>query len=175
MSGSEKVVTVIQGEYRISDDPSVIFSTVLGSCVAVCLCDLERRIGGMSHFLLPSRAGKDGANERYGAYSMELLINGLLKQGAQRSRLRAKLFGGAKMMSNLGDIGTSNARFAHEFLANESIPILGESLGGTSARRIRFAPVTGRAKQLLVAGDVAEVAPIVAPPKPPIASDVTLF
>ena len=175
MSDTEKVVTVIQGEYRISEDPTVVFSTVLGSCVAVCLYDLKRGIGGMNHFLLPSRAGKDGANERYGAYSMELLINGLLKQGAQRGRLVAKLFGGAKMMSNLGDIGTSNAKFAHEFLANESIQIAGESLGGTSARRVRFSPVSGRARQLLVAGEVAEVAPIVAAPKPPETSDVTLF
>lgn len=126
-------------------------STVLGSCVAVCLWDPEAAVGGMNHFLLPfgpELAG--GGPVRYGVHAMEVLINALLKQRARRGNLRAKLFGGARITTNLGDIGAANARFAQEFLATEEIPCVAESLGGTSARRIMFRPSTGHVRQLLV-------------------------
>lgn len=170
---AEKLVNVIQGEYRISSAPSEVLSTVLGSCVAVCLTDVEAGVGGMNHFLLPQRAGKEGENVRYGAYSMELLINGLLKCGARKNRLVAKLFGGANMLSQLRDIGGSNVAFAKEFLQNEAIPLASESTGGTSARRIRFWPADGRVRQFIVPGEIEAVAPV-QPPKPP-QSEVTLF
>ncbi|AWI85063.1 chemotaxis protein CheD [Alloyangia pacifica] len=170
---AEKLVNVIQGEYRISSSPSEVLSTVLGSCVAVCLTDVEAGVGGMNHFLLPQRAGKEGENVRYGAYSMELLINGLLKCGARKNRLVAKLFGGANMLSQLRDIGGSNVAFAKEFLQNEAIPLASESTGGTSARRIRFWPADGRVRQFIVPGEIEAVAPV-QPPKPP-QSEVTLF
>lgn len=172
----EKVVHLVQGEYRVSGDPSVAFSTVLGSCVATCLHDPLARVGGLNHFLLPG--AKDGAHDSlsYGVHAMELLINGLLKRGAARDRLEAKLFGGARMMNSLSDIGAQNARFAKEFLARENIPLVGDSLGGEQARRIQFWPASGRARQLLIA---AHEAPVVeAPPPPPPAAktgDVELF
>ncbi len=149
----EKIINVIQGDFMISEEEDVILTTVLGSCIAVCIFEPQRKIGGMNHFLLPSREGEDGANVRYGAYAMELLINGLLREGADRGRLKAKMFGGASMMGNLRDIGGSNAAFARKFLQDEGIPCLAESVGGTSARRIRFWPTTGRARQLLVSGE----------------------
>lgn len=170
----EKLLNVIQGEYAIDSDPTVVMSTVLGSCVAVCMTDPVAKIGGMNHFLLPNREGAEGASFRYGAYSMELLINGLLKRGARKDRLFAKLFGGASMTGNLRDIGKDNAIFAKAFLMDESIPCISDSLGGTSARRIRFWPVTGQVRQFLVPGTVDLVPP---PPRPkgPPAADVTLF
>lgn len=145
-----KTVAVVQGEFKISSEPEVVLSTVLGSCVAVCLHDPGARIGGMNHFLLPHREGSGRDDIRYGAHAMELLINGLLKDGAARHRLEAKIFGGASMASHLQDIGSSNAAFAHQFLADESIPILSESLGGTLARRVRFWPESGRVQQMLI-------------------------
>ena len=175
-NSSERTVTVIQGEYRISRDPSVVFTTVLGSCVAVCLHDPDISTGGMNHFLLPKREGRAGENIRYGAYSMELMINEMLKQGARKDRMIAKLFGGARMSLALSDIGASNGRFAHDFLAEESIPIAAESLGGNAARRVKFWPASGRAKQLLVPGNIEDVAPVVTAPKPKEPSDsITLF
>lgn len=166
--------TVVQGEYRISDQPGVILSTVLGSCVAVCLYDATARIGGMNHFLLPSRDGSAKSDIRYGAHAMELLINGLLKGGARRERLLAKVFGGASMAANLQDIGRSNAAFAREFLQTEGLPIVNESLGGTMARRVRFWPVDGRAQQLLIRATPDPQTPLAtAQPRP--ATDVTLF
>ena len=147
----QQTVQVVQGEFGISDRPDTVLSTVLGSCVSACLWDAERGIGGMNHFLLAQAQGQAGAGDiRYGVHAMEVLINALLRAGAARDRLRAKLFGGAKIAANLRDIGASNAEFAHDFLRIEGIPCLAESLGGTQARRVTFHPVSGRARQLLI-------------------------
>lgn len=173
----DRIETVLQGEFRVSADPNVILSTVLGSCVAVCLHDPHNRIGGMNHFLLPGRETGDGVKIRFGAHAMELLINTLLKQGAARGNLVAKLFGGSAMSRNLADIGAANAAFACEFLSNEGIPVVSESLRGTSARRLKFWPVTGRAQQMLVPNDSAPDLPAaapIAPPLPPV-PEITLF
>ncbi|MCR8549798.1 chemotaxis protein CheD [Salipiger sp. P9] len=175
MDQTEKLVNVIQGEYHISDDPQCVLSTVLGSCAAVCLTDPVARVGGMNHFLLPHRAGKDGEDVRYGAYSMELLINGLLKRGARKNRMIAKLFGGAKMITQLRDIGVSNVAFAKEFLQNEGIPLASQSTGGNAARRIRFWPTDGRVKQFIVPGEVEAVAPVIPPAPRPAHGEITLF
>jgi len=146
-------VTVLQGEYRVSNSPSVMFTTVLGSCISACLYDAESGIGGMNHFLLPSTSGQDSKNARYGVHAMELLINGVLKKGANRKFLKAKVFGGAKMSANLSDIGLSNADFVQRFLRDEGIACVSSSVGGNSARRVRFHPVTGNAQQTRVEND----------------------
>ena len=122
---------IIQGEYRISNRPDSVLTTLLGSCVAACIWDPALKIGGMNHFLLP---GEDDAqfsdSERIGVHLMELLVNGLLREGAARARLQAKLFGGGNMNSSLADIGARNGVFARGFLRNEGISLIGESLGG---------------------------------------------
>ena len=173
---TEKLINVIQGDFEISEESDVVFTTVLGSCIAVCMFDTVRRIGGLNHFLLPNREGGEGANVRYGAYAMELLINGLLRQGADKDRLQAKVFGGASMIGNLRDIGGSNAAFARAFLADESIPCVAESVGGTAARRIRFWPTDGRVRQLLVPAEAASLPPEKPTPIPrPKTDEITLF
>jgi chemotaxis protein CheD len=151
-------VHVTQGESHVSSDPSVVMTTVLGSCIAACLRDPTTGIGGMNHFLLPDSGdrSKDGGDAvRYGAYAMELLINGLLKKGARRDRLEAKIFGGGKLFDGLSDVGASNAAFAERFLRDEGIPIVSSSTGGLSARRVEFWPASGRVRQRLVAVDNA--------------------
>lgn len=170
-----KVSHVIQGEYRVSNDPSEVLTTFLGSCVATCMYDPVAQIGGINHFLLPGGAEKSVNSYRYGLYSMELLINDLLKLGAQRDRLEAKLFGGAKMHDGLGHIGDANARFAINFLQAENIRCVSSSLGGVQARRIKFHPTTGRAQQLLLAGDLPPETRAAAPAKPPKSDDVVFF
>lgn len=145
---------IVQGEQAIATDPNAVLSTLLGSCVAACLRDPVAGIGGMNHFLLPGdRFGASGNAERQGVHAMELLMNGLLRRGAQRSRLEAKLFGGARMMEGLTDIGEQNARFAERFLSAEGIPIVGSSLRGNRGRRIQFWPVSGRARQFMLTAD----------------------
>lgn len=167
-------VHIVQGEYFVSDDPSVVLVTLLGSCVAACIRDPLAGVGGMNHFLLPgSEDGASAASDRYGVYLMELLINGLLQRGARKNRLEAKLFGGARTMENLSDIGRKNAAFAEHFLKTEEISYVGGSCGGDNGRRVQFWPVSGRARQALIA---SKSIPVAAPPAPVQADgDVELF
>ena len=175
--GSEwKKQHVIQGSHAVSDDPEVVLMTILGSCVATCLWDERRGIGGMNHFLLPEGSSGDSEVRLYGAHAMELLINDLMKRGAKKERLKGKLFGGASMIEGLSAVGARNATFAKKFLEREGIPCIAESLGGKRARRIRFWPVQGKAQQLFVAEAPgllkAEVPPSV---RPKDVGEVSLF
>lgn len=171
---ASKRITIIQGEYRVTDDPNVYFTTILGSCVAACIRDPEAGVGGLNHFLLPGdpsrAAGKDA--ERYGVYLMELLINGIMQKGGKRPRLEAKLFGGARTMRGLSDIGALNQAFAEDFLRNEGIRIIGGDLGGDRGRRIEYWPVSGRARQVLFSSHAKLET---APPPPATMGDVDLF
>lgn len=161
---------VIQGEHCTSDKPDTVMTTVLGSCVAACLHDPVRRIGGMNHFLLPDDIGT--RDLRHASAAMEVLVNSLIKQGALRERLEAKLFGGGRMLAGLPDIGRRNGEAAIAFLRGEGIHLLAQSLGGTQARRLRFWPATGKAQQMLLQHeqDVAQRTP----PQPAVGS-IELF
>jgi chemotaxis protein CheD len=154
-------VNIVQGEHHVSDDPSVLISTLLGSCVSACIRDPVAAVGGLNHFLLPGNdnPAQDGTALRHGVHAMELLVNALLRQGARRERLEAKLFGGANLMRGLADVGSMNAAFAEDFLKREGISHMGGSLRGDRGRRIQFWPVAGRARQVLLA------------PNEPVASD----
>ena len=162
-------IHVIQGEFHVSDDEGVVLTTILGSCVAACVRDPVAGVGGMNHFLLPGEEGGEGL--RYGVQSMELLVNALLRRGARRDRLEVKLFGGARLIDGLTDVGSQNAAFAERFVKDEGLHAAGGSLRGRQARRIQFWPVSGRARQILLeAADAKLVAaerrrPI-APPEP---------
>lgn len=178
MTAGLKRIHIIQGEFRVIDDPNAVLATVLGSCVAACLRDAEAGVGGMNHFLLPGdlSGSRSGEAERYGVHLMELLVNGLLKKGARRERLEGKLFGGARMMEGLSDIGAKNADFAKRFLKNEGIRIVAENLGGTRGRRVEYSPVSGRARQSLLSGETAATVPqSISIPKLPISGSVELF
>lgn len=142
-------VKILPGEYYVTTGDKLIV-TVLGSCVAVCLRDKVSRCGGMNHFLLPN----DGNNEsglltesaRYGVYAMELLINHLLKLGANRNRLEAKVFGGGNVLRGLtlNNVGQRNAEFVLDYLQNESIPVIAQDLLDDYPRKVYFFPDTGK-------------------------------
>lgn len=146
----QNVINVIQGEFHVSGRPDDVITTILGSCVSACIYDPVRQIGGLNHFLLPGTDPRERQNIKYGAYAMEKLINALLRKGAQRGNLEAKLFGGASVVRSLSDIGKNNGEFAKEFLKDEGIRLVGGSLGGTQGRRIRFWPHTGRAQSMMM-------------------------
>ena len=152
-------VHLVQGEYHVTDARDVVLTTILGSCVAACIRDPLVGVGGMNHFLLPDQQGPKDAPDamRYGAHAMELLINGLLSRGAKRERLEAKLFGGARMVLGLTDIGKRNGEFAQRFLQQESISIHSSSLGGFHARRVQFWPQSGRVRQMALSKTSAQV------------------
>lgn len=168
-----QTVTVVQGDYFVTSDPNITITTVLGSCVAVCLYDTTAGVGGMNHFLLANQETASSKDLKYGVNAMELLINRVLQAGAERACLEAKLFGGARITDHSRDIGGSNANFAIQFLEREGITCVSQSLRGTKARRVRFYPTTGAAKQLLIANapQIVEVAQ----PQRKKGDDITLF
>lgn len=166
---------IFQGHYQVSGSEDTVFFAVLGSCVSACLYDGVRRIGGMNHFLLPSRGeGSSDLATLFGVQAMELLINAMLTRGAERSRLRAHLYGGANMNRPGWDIGTRNAEFALGFLADEGIEVVHSDLGGLEARRVEFHPTAGRARSRRVGMTEEPMPP--APVGPPrLGGEVDLF
>ena len=147
-----ETVFVQAGYHYVQKSGSGAICTFLGSCVAACIRDRELGIGGLNHFLLPS--GGDGdQSARYGVNAMELLINDILRFGASKENLEAKIFGGATVMATTSadPVGQQNGRFVQHFLNDENIPILATDLGGNRARRVYFFPETGRASILHVA------------------------
>jgi chemotaxis protein CheD len=141
-------VKILPGEYFVTNGDKMIV-TVLGSCVAVCLRDRVNGIGGMNHFLLPNDNSSDTGllteSARYGVYAMELLINHLLKVGARRNRMEAKVFGGGSVLRGLkvNNVGQRNVEFVMEYLQTEEIPVLAKDLLGDYPRKVYFFPDTG--------------------------------
>jgi chemotaxis receptor (MCP) glutamine deamidase CheD len=115
-------VKVLPGEYFVFDE-DILIMTTLGSCIAACLWDRETRIGGMNHFMLPEGGGSVSDGGRYGSYAMELLINELIKRGATRSTLEAKVFGGGAVISGMNsmNVGERNTKFVLDYLQTERI------------------------------------------------------
>ncbi|MDB5448142.1 MAG: cheD [Phenylobacterium sp.] len=152
-------VHIVQGEHHVTNDPEVVLTTILGSCVAACVRDPLTGVGGMNHFLLPGddRHKGDPDSVRYGVHAMELLVNALLSRGARRERLEVKLFGGARLITGLTDVGELNATFAEDFLRREGLSHVGGSLRGDCGRRIQYWPVNGRARQVFLTKETPEV------------------
>jgi chemotaxis protein CheD len=181
-------VKVLPGEFFVAGE-DVVLSTVLGSCVSACIWDPKLKIGGMNHFLLPGEvapggAGTDPMSEsgRYGVFAMEQLINELLKRGARRNSLEAKVFGGGHVMRNFTTItvGTRNAEFVLRFLATEGIRVVSQDLKDIHPRRVAFFPYTGRALcKHLKQADAALIAEeqnySASLTRRPVAGDVELF
>ena len=137
-------VKVLPGEFFVSHD-SLAIMTVLGSCIAACLWDSRMRVGGMNHFMLPDGDNGDSSG-RYGSYAMELLINEMMKLGARRETMQAKIFGGAQVMHNFTtlNVGERNTRFVQDYLATERIPVVSEDVLDIYPRKVVFFPVTGK-------------------------------
>jgi len=127
---------------------SVVIKTLLGSCIAVCLHDPARAVGGMNHFMLPGGDGEGEDSTRFGVHAMDCLIGATMKAGGDRRRLVAKIFGGAHVLDVEGpvvDVPRLNIDFVNTFLEAEGIPILSADVGGRYPRHVRFDTGTGRA------------------------------
>ncbi|MBI2381809.1 MAG: chemoreceptor glutamine deamidase CheD [Gammaproteobacteria bacterium] len=143
-----EAVKILPGEYYVTRRETLIV-TVLGSCIAVCLRDRDSGVGGMNHFMLPGSGDENGpasTSARYGSYAMEVLINHLLKLGADRRRFEAKIFGGGKVLKDFhySNIGERNAEFVLKFLDMERIPIAAQDLLDIYPRKVYFFPSSGR-------------------------------
>lgn len=145
-----QAVKVLPGQYFATHGETMIV-TVLGSCVSVCLRDRLTGVGGLNHFMLPHDSNAEAnslvaASGRYGLYAMELLVNHLLKLGASRNRLEAKVFGGGQVLKNMTfmNVGQRNVNFVMAHLRNESIPVIGKDVLDIYPRKVYFFPKTGK-------------------------------
>ena len=138
-------VKVLPGEYFVTNE-NVMLITVLGSCISACIRDRELGVGGMNHFMLPESDSTD-VSGRYGSYAMELLINEMLKLGARRETMQAKIFGGGQVMANFTtmNVGERNTSFVVNYLQTERIPIVSEDVLDIYPRKVVFFPATGKA------------------------------
>ncbi len=143
----KQAAKILPGEYFVSDE-GLLLVTVLGSCVAACIRDVDLGIGGMNHFMLPDEGGRDavGTSARYGTYAMEVLINHLLKMGARKNRLEAKVFGGGAVMQSLSssNVGVRNAEFVLKYLKTEKVPVVAKDLLDSYPRKVYYFPESGR-------------------------------
>lgn len=143
----KEAAKILPGEYFVAKN-GMLLVTVLGSCIAACIRDPMVGIGGMNHFMLPDDGGRDamGSSARYGTYAMEVLINHLLKLGARRNRLEAKVFGGGAVLASLSssNVGARNAEFVLNFLKTEKIPVVAKDLLDSYPRKVYYFPLTGR-------------------------------
>ncbi|GLX76822.1 putative chemoreceptor glutamine deamidase CheD 1 [Thalassotalea insulae] len=149
------VAKILPGEFYMTKD-DILIATTLGSCIAACIWDKSLGIGGMNHFMLPliekeahevewGQRGLTSDATRYGNFAMEHLINLILKCGGRRINLRAKLFGGGKVLKQMSDIGQKNIEFARQYLAQENIVLESADLGDCFPRKVLFHPKTGKA------------------------------
>jgi chemotaxis protein CheD len=140
----QDAVKVLPGEYYVTADDMMVM-TVLGSCIAACIYDPRVRVGGMNHFMLP-----DGGNEaggRYGSFAMELLINEMMKLGARRETMQAKVFGGGQVMHTFTtmNVGERNTQFVLDYLQTERIAVISKDVLDIHPRKVCYFPATGKA------------------------------
>jgi chemotaxis protein CheD len=139
---------ILPGEYYATAR-DMLLVTVLGSCVAACVRDPSSGIGGMNHFMLPEGGDPHNplsASARYGGYAMEMLINQLVKLGANRGRLEAKVFGGAAVLRGFTtvNVGEANSEFVIDYLRTERIRVVAQDLLGPHPRKVYYFPASGR-------------------------------
>ena len=143
---------VLPGEFYVSTQEEMI-STVLGSCIAACIRDRRRRVGGMNHFMLPEPFGERdawsaavGRAARYGSDAMEQLINAILKAGGQREDLEVKVFGGGRVLAQMTDVGRRNIEFVQRYLATEKLAVAASDLGDVYPRQVQYFPASGKVR-----------------------------
>jgi chemotaxis protein CheD len=139
-------VKILPGEYFVHDE-DLLLMTTLGSCIAACLWDRNAHVGGMNHFMLPDAGTGATDGGRYGSYAMELLINELMKRGATRGTLEAKVFGGGAVMSGMSslNVGERNTQFVLNYLQTERIPVVSKDVLEVYPRKVCFFPASGKA------------------------------
>lgn len=124
-----------------------VVSTILGSCVAVCLIDPVLKIGGINHYLLPSWNGEGLPTPRYADIAIPKLIEKMLQLGSRKRDLKAKFFGGAsihlhwasqQLSNGVLNVGERNILIGEQILGEERIPIINRDIGGSQGRKLLF-------------------------------------
>lgn len=142
-----KAVRILPGQYHATAGNTLI-TTVLGSCVSVCLYDEINGVGGMNHYMLPGDRGNTDSighgSARYGTNAMFLLLEHVLELGGERAALKAKVFGAGRVMDGMSDVGRQNADYALSYLRDQKIHIAAIDVGDTLPRKICFLPSSGQ-------------------------------
>ncbi len=145
---------ILPGEFYVSLAGEMIV-TVLGSCIAACVRDRVKGVGGMNHFMLPVQGEAQSSgiaamseSARYGNWAMEYLINEILKNGGDKRNLEIKIFGGGRVLENMQkiDVGQKNIDFVRDFILSERLNLAAEDVGGIYPRKVLYFPDTGSAK-----------------------------
>ena len=143
---------ILPGEFYVSRGGELI-STVLGSCVSVCIRDTVLGVGGMNHFMLPEEGDFSSTNwgsdpnsrmTRYGNWAIEYLINELIKIGASKDRFEVKVFGGGQVVANMSDVGQRNILFTFGYLQKEGLSSVATDVGDAFPRKVIYFPETGK-------------------------------
>jgi chemotaxis receptor (MCP) glutamine deamidase CheD len=174
-------VAIHVGEMHAAATPTLI-RTLLGSCIATCLYDPIARVGGMNHFMLPRARGQSDDLARFGVHAMEELVFRMQNLGADRRRLRGKVFGGGHVLATpdaADSVSRQNVRFIEEFMAVEGIPVVSRDLGGRAGRIVLFATDTGKAfvRRVGALPELLRTEQTIqrSPPEAPRYGEVTLF
>lgn len=144
---------IMPGEYYVTRHDEII-ATVLGSCVSACVWDNANKVGAMNHFMLPLNNGESWSHQqqvdslatRYGNFAMEHMINDVLKFGGSKKNLQFKVFGGSRVINNLGEIGESNIEFVLDYLKLEGFRLEAQDVGGINPRKVVFFPLSGKVR-----------------------------
>lgn len=140
---------ILPGEYYVTKNEEMI-TTVLGSCISVCIYEQKTGLGGMNHFMLPQSAGNNDVADfmsesfRYGDVAMERMINDLLRNGADKDQIVFKAFGGGQIIKQMTSVGERNIKFLHKFMVMEGYKLTASDLGGPHPRKVNFFPKTGK-------------------------------
>lgn len=139
------VYEIFAGDYYVSGEKRIVLTTLLGSCISVCLRDEKTGLAGINHFMLPQKSGgrkaSPAADARYGSDSMEMLLNRMEDLGAEKSNLKAKIFGGGQVIvTNLNNVARANIDFVFNYLKKKNIPVISSDVGGEKGRKIYFSP-----------------------------------
>jgi chemotaxis protein CheD len=134
----EKIMIGI-GEFKVAKNPSILVTLGLGSCVGVCLRDKYNHIGGMIHIMLPEAKESSGNLSKYAYPGIKLMIDEMVKRGADAKNFEAKIAGGASMFESKGfEIGKKNSDKVKEILHQLGIRVLSEDIGGNRARSLEY-------------------------------------
>lgn len=132
------------GYITVPEKPTMV-STVLGSCVSVCLYDRKKKFGGINHFQLPHSEDENKTTARFGNAATIGLIRMMLRRGAQPRHMEAQIFGGAHNPQFTTDIGRMNVIAAKKILAKALIRVTSEDVGGERGRKLVFNTGTNEA------------------------------
>ena len=139
---------LLPGAIKVSRQPMEI-TTLLGSCISVCLWDSNLKYGGINHFMMPFWNGTGLASPKYGNIAIDKLVRNMINLGSEKKDLIAKVFGGAAVLNSnecIFNIGERNIDIQSSILKDEGIDVVAASVGGTLGRKLIFDTETGTVK-----------------------------